>query len=389
VRRLLAKKRLLLGLLLVVAVGLSLGLGLGLTATASKSTTPPTTPTTTPTTIPSSTSTSALPSTTTTTTPAATSGLGFGMSVPLLVEDTPSEQMATLVKMKSIGLTWVRVEANWSQIQPDDPTTFDWSPLDQEVQAIVAAGMKADLVIDDTPAWAQAPGADANWGEPASATAYATYAGEVAARYGPMGVKAYEIWNEPNNQEFWYPAPNPTLYTAMLKDAYVAIKAAEPDATVISGGLAPEANNGSDIAPITFLQEMYADGAQGSFDALGDHAYSYPALPDTYESWSGWSQMDQTSPSLRSVMVANGDGNKQIWITEIGAASAGPNGVGTAAQAAEVTQAVAGAKASSWIGAMFFYSYEDAATDPDYYGLLNADGSAKPAWTALATALAS
>jgi hypothetical protein len=36
---------------------------------------------------------------------------------------------------------------------------------------------------------------------------------------------------------------------------------------------------------------------------------------------------------------------------------------------------------------MFFYTYEDAPTDPDYFGLLNADGSEKPAWTALAAAL--
>jgi exo-beta-1,3-glucanase (GH17 family) len=137
------------------------------------------------------------------------------------------------------------------------------------------------------------------------------------------------------------------------------------------------------------VQDMYANGAQGSFDALGDHAYSYPTLPDTYETYSGWSQMNETTPSLRSVMVAHGDGNKQIWITEIGAPSAGPNGVGTAAQAEEVTEAVAGARGSSWIGAMFFYNYEDDASNPDYYGLLNADGSPKPAWMALIAALAS
>ena len=51
-----------------------------------------------------------------------------------------------------------------------------------------------------------------------------------------------------------------------------------------------------------------------------------------------------------------------------------------------MTQAVAAAKSTPWIGAMFFYTYEDTS---DNFGLLNADGSAKPAWTALATALAS
>jgi hypothetical protein len=292
--------------------------------------------------------------------------------------------------MKSIGLRWVRVDADWSLLQPKGPKAFDWAPLDQVVHSIEAAGMHADLIIDNAPPWAQTSAATEQWGEPASASAYGTFAGQVAAHYGPMGVRTYEIWNEENVQVFWYPAPNPGLYTAMLKDAYAAIKAVQPDATVLSGGLAPAADDGAgDIAPIEFLQDMYADGAEGSFDALGDHAYSNPALPDTFETWSGWSQMDQTSPSLRSVMAANGDSAKQIWVTEIGAPSAGSDGVGTTAQAEEVTQAVAGAKSSPWIGAMFFYTYEDGADYPDYYGLLNADGSAKPAWTALAAALAS
>jgi hypothetical protein len=315
--------------------------------------------------------------------------VAFGLADPAFGSESASQQAADLANMKSIGLQWVRVDAGWSWIEPE-AGNFDWAAMDQEVQSIEAAGMHADLIIDNAPAWAQTAAATEQWGEPASASAYGTFAGQVAARYGPMGVNTYEIWNEENYQMFWYPAPNPSLYTAMLKDAYAAIKAVQPDATVISGGLAPAADDSAgDIAPIEFLQDMYADGAKGSFDALGDHAYSNPALPDTFETWSGWSQMDQTSPSIRSVMAANGDSAKQIWITEIGAPAAGPNGVGTTAQAEEVTQAVAAAKSTSWIGAEFFYTYEDTADDPDDYGLLNADGSPKPAWTAMAAALAS
>jgi hypothetical protein len=312
------------------------------------------------------------------------------MSVPSLVGEKASRQAADLANMKSIGLRWVRVDADWSELQPNGPKSFDWAPLDQEVQTIEAAGMNADLIIDNTAPWARTAAAKVNWGEPTSATAYATFAREVAARYAPMGVRAYEIWNEENSQAFWFPAPNPRLYAAMLKDAYAAIKAVDPSSIVISGGLAPETDDSAgDIAPIEFLQDMYAHGAKGSFDALGVHAYSNPALPDTFKTWSAFSQMDRTSPSLRSVMAANGDSAKQIWITEIGAPSAGRFGVGTTAQAEEVTQAVGAAKNSSWIGAMFFYTYEDAATHPDYYGLLKADGSPKRAWTALAAALAS
>jgi len=332
--------------------------------------------------------------TTTTTTPSASTltaggAAQFGLSDPDFGSESASQQAADLANMKSIGLRWVRVDAGWNWLEPEQGT-FVWGALDQEVQSIEAAGMHPDLIIDETPSWAVDPAAAGNmWGEPASASAYGTFAGQVAARYGPMGVNTYEIWNEENYQMFWAPAPDPSLYTSMLKDAYTAIKAVEPDSTVISGGLAPAADDSAgDIAPIEFLQDMYADGAEGSFDALGDHAYSYPALPDTYETWSGWSQMDQTSPSLRSVMAANGDSAKQIWITEIGAPSAGDNSVGTTGQAQDVTQAVAAAKSTSWIGAEFFYTYEDTS-DADNFGLLNADGSAKPAWTALAAALAS
>jgi hypothetical protein len=298
-----------------------------------------------------------------------------------------SQQAAEMVNMHRIGLRWVRIDASWNTIQPAGPSSFDWSGLDQAVNSVVAVGMKPDLIIDYTPAWARASGAAENqFGEPASASAFATFAGEVAARYAPMGVSTYEIWNEPNIQNFWYPAPNPSLYTTMLRDSYAAIKAVEPNATVISGGLAPAANNGINIAPVTFLQDMYANGAQGSFDAVAYHAYSFPALPDTYESGSGWSQMDQTSTSIRSVMEANGDSAKQVWITEVGAPSAGPDGVGTTAQAEEVTQAVQNALSTPWIGKLFIYTYQDNA-GTGYFGLLNANGTPKLAWTALAAAL--
>ena len=136
----------------------------------------------------------------------------------------------------------------------------------------------------------------------------------------------FEIWNEPNIALFWQPKPDPSAYTADLVAAYSAIKAVDPSAFVISGGLAPTVTKNHNISAIDFLKAMYADGAKGSFDAFGYHPYSFPELPDSNE--SGWSQMARTSPSLRSVMIRNGDGNKPIWVTEFGAPSGGPAGWG-------------------------------------------------------------
>jgi hypothetical protein len=323
---------------------------------------------------------------------AALGGAQFGVSDPDLIAKSPAVQASQLAAMKAIGITSIRLDANWSWVQYGGPNSYDWSGLDQVVSSVRAAGMSLVLIIDGCPSWAAVAGTSGDSSpQPASAQQYAQWAAAVAQRYAPQGVNTFEIWNEPNNQVFWQPKPDPAAYTADLKAAYSSIKAADPSATVLSGGLAPETNDGTNIAPITFLQDMYADGAQGSFDALGYHPYSYPALPNNVKSWSGWSQMSQTSPSLRSVMTANGDGGKQIWITEVGAPSSGPDGIGQAGQANEFTQVIANVKAASWIGGCYLYSWQDEGTDPgnseDWFGLVTASGARKQAYTAVASAL--
>ena len=64
---------------------------------------------------------------------------------------------------------------------------------------------------------------------------------------------------------------------------------------------------------------MYADGAQGSFDGVGYHPYTFPSTRRPSSSGRPGPQMSQTSPSLRSLMAAHGDSAKKIWITEFGA----------------------------------------------------------------------
>jgi hypothetical protein len=326
------------------------------------------------------------------TTPSSGGVSQFGIADPDLIAETPALQASDLAAMKAIGITSIRLDANWDWVQYGGPTTFDWTQLDQVVKSARTAGMSIDLIIDGCPPWAAKAGTSGDSSpQPASATKYAIWAAEVAARYGPSGVGTFEIWNEPNNVNFWQPQANAVAYTADLVAAYAAIKSVDPSAFVISGGLAPESTSGGSINAVTFLKAMYADGAKGSFDAVGYHPYSNPALPNTYESWSGWSQMGQTTPSIRSVMTSNGDSAKRIWITEVGAPSSGPDGVGQAAEASALTQAIADAKATSWIGALYIYSWQDAgtalSTDQNWYGLITAGGAQKQAYSGVAAAI--
>jgi hypothetical protein len=312
----------------------------------------------------------------------------IGVADPQFVGQTTAVQVSQVAAMKAIGITSLRIDANWDSVQYGGPGTYDWTKLDQAVRVARAAGFSMDLIIDGCPPWAALAGTAGDTSPlPASAAQFAGWAAAVAARYGPEGVGTFEIWNEPNTAAFWPPAADPAAYTKILVAAYAAIKKVDPAALVVSGGLAPETNDGTDISPIDFVEAMYADGAKGSFDALGYHAYCFPALPDTYESWSAWSQMAQTSPSIRSIMDSNGDASKSIWITEFGAPTNGPGGVGDQAQATAVTQAITDARATKWIGALYLYTWQDQGTDQgndqDWYGLIAAGGAEKQAYAAV------
>jgi polysaccharide biosynthesis protein PslG len=322
---------------------------------------------------------------------AAISGAtAYGFSAPELLLNS-STQSSDLKAMKAVGATSVRVEANWYGMQPNGPSDNDWAPLDQVIAAIQAAGLTADLVIDGCPSWAAVSSAQGNsFAQPASPAQFATFAGSVAARYGSKGVSSFEIWNEPNISQFWAPKPDPAAYTADLVAAYAAIKAVDQSAVVLSGGLSPATDTSTSYDPRTFLSDMYADGAKGSFDGVGDHPYTYPLSPDDNNAGSAWSQMSQTSPSLRSIMTANGDSAKRIWITEYGAPTSGSSSVGETAQSTDLVEAISQVKQLSWIGSFYIYTWTDlsslAATD-NGFGLLTEDNTQKPAYAAVAAAL--
>ena len=315
----------------------------------------------------------------------------FGVEDPGLARESASAQAAELAAMKAAGITAIRLDANWNWVQPRGPNSHRWRWLDRVVASSRAAGMSVDLIVDGCPQWEAVRGAQAPNAQPASPAVYARYAAALAARYAPRGVRTFEIGNEENNALFWRPAPNPAAYTADLIAAYDAIKRVAPSAVVLSGGFSPATNNGTNISPITFLQAMYAHGAKNHFDGVAIHPYSFPALPNTYKYWSAWSQMDRTNPSIRSVMIANGDGGKKIYITEIGAPTGGPRRVSETAQAAVLTQAIDAAKRTSWIGGIYLYTWRDRGGDTgnsqDWFGLLTRAGGHKPAYTAVKNAI--
>jgi DNA-binding beta-propeller fold protein YncE len=295
------------------------------------------------------------------------------MNVQEMYYYTPAQTNAALDLLKADGITTIRIVVPWAAVEPSNGV-YKWTAVDQMVTAANQRGMQINAVLDSTPSWALAGGLPIS-GEP-SPTYFAAFANTVATRYSGK-ISSYEIYNEVNAVNFWTPAPNAAQYTALLKAAYPVIKAADPNAEVIAAGLASVVTVGNvTIAPSTYLQQMYAAGAQGYFDAVAYHPYNY-----TTEFSAG---KYSTSPikqvaAMYALMVANGDGSKQIWATEYGEPS---SIVSEQSQATYINDFLTTWRSLPYPGPAFIDTLQDYSSSDKYsssMGVYRSDWTPKPA----------
>src|SRR5206468_376838 len=135
----------------------------------------------------------------------------------------------------------------------------------------------------------------------------------------------WEIWNEPNIDVFWKPRPDAAAYARLLVAGASAIRQHDPQATIVTAGLAPapDSDDGRFVSPRTFLTRLYDAGARTYFDAVGIHPYDYPYGASAVGDWNQFWSL----PATYQVIVSHGDSGKQLWGTEYGA----PTGVASQA----------------------------------------------------------
>ena len=116
-----------------------------------------------------------------------------------------------------------------------------------------------------------------------------------------VGIRHWEIWNEPDLNQFW--SGTVEEYYRLLEVGYQTIQAADPEATVILGGLAffEKENWLSDL-----LAQTGGDPAKAYFDVFSFHYY-----------WSIYG-MEYWLWRTRSTLSAHGLSHVPIWITESG-----------------------------------------------------------------------
>lgn len=149
---------------------------------------------------------------------------------------------------------------------------------------------------------------------------------------GNYGVRYWEMINEPNYPCCgWGPhggeqPVNSALYAELMSEMHRAIREEDSNAFIIFGGLS---STHQFQPPLEFLDDIYQYGGKDAFDIFAYHPY------DEFQDLSA------TIATVRSKMAEYGDGNKPIWITEIGDPDlvTGSNGEPSQAELFDITAA--------------------------------------------------
>lgn len=365
-----------------------------------------------------------------TTDEAVDSTLGYGIQVYMNVSNTA----AIASQISQLGVDWVKIDVSWAAIEPLQGEE-DFTALDATVEAIDALGVNILLNVYEAPAWTRENYIlnqllQLNSGPPEDLVNLGTFMTSLATRYVGV-VDAYEIWKSPNLLKYWtvpvYATPperqesgdfgvpdeiqiGAFYYVDLLEAGYNAVKAADPDALVITAGLAPvgSSDNYNFIATGTFLNNMMALGAANYSDGIGA-IFGASAVPPTalcctqppgvdshYESFL---QYFLEILDFYNDILERNDVELPIYVTQFGWGTTEGGIISAAApgfewlsytsqeeQALYVTQAFEEGANLDYIGGMFLYNLNGCGSgdaEACFFSLIDADTTARPAFAAL------
>ncbi len=228
---------------------------------------------------------------------AGMSGFGIGAHV-----NTNNNLGGYLPQMSGIGMTWAKVQIVMGGGAPD------------------IAGLRAQLNASGIKLLVGAIGNRAR----ATDTNYHKEFAAALASLARQGAEAIEVWNEPNlDREYGGQVVNPENYANMLREAYIAIKAANPNTIVIGGAAAPTGYYGGNCSNIgcddkPFLERVAAAGGANYMDCQGAHYNGSPNPPSLtsggptgdHYSWYFYGTLNTTFNAL--------GGKKPVCFTEMG-----------------------------------------------------------------------
>ena len=293
--------------------------------------------------------------------------------------DMDSVNMVKMLdSIQAAGIKVIRDECYWADVESTRGVFNFPSSIDNYINAANQRGIKIIMILDyNNPLYA--PHAGSGVITDSNRTAFALYCQKVVERYSPLGVKVYEIWNEPNIPMFWHPEPNAVLYAQLLQTVYPAIKQVDSSVTIIGCSTSPaEGNPAPFIQWNTFITQVKNAGGLNYLDGVSFHIYRVDYAPET------WIGNDITT--LKSIIGAN----REIWLTESGypTSSVWPN-LTQSKQAQYITRLFLLGNNYPILKSIIYYDLknegEDGSNNEHNFGIMNFNLTPKPAYTAVKT----
>lgn len=302
----------------------------------------------------------------------AESGSRYGVNEPHLKWHTPGTIDRELAEMRAAGIRKIRVDFAWPDLEPARGT-WDFSRMDVAVEKCQRYGIEILGILLFSPAWANGT----SWftAPPTDMEAWREYVSTVCARYRGK-VAAWEVWNEENINAFWSTGPDPLEYVKLVSAAAPEIRAADPAATVVMGGVAG-------LDP-DYLSACLEAGIAEHVDAVCYHPYT-----STLAFWTLApleAHCRQIVTWLREQIAKHTDRPVQIWLTELGWTSSSVYpGVDRETQASYLMRTFIN-YAGQPVDRVYWYNLYDESDSPinpeANYGLLSNDFTRKPAYGA-------
>ncbi len=233
-----------------------------------------------------------------------------------------------MTMIREMGATWIVELFPWNYIEPVK-SRFEWSNADRIVRHAQNNGITVIARLGFVPEWAKPRDVEGGRGttvthlDPQFFPDFANFAAEFVRHFSGQ-ISHVIIWNEPNLSNEWgMRPPNPEQYAALLTASYAAIKRANPTTVVLAGALAPTlepAGSPNAMNDLTYLEQLYvalrSSGNGRAYDALAVHAYGQTAPFD--EPPSAMKINFRRTELVRDIMIANGDREVPVYITEGG-----------------------------------------------------------------------
>lgn len=229
--------------------------------------------------------------------------------VPIgLCEDHPPESTSEarlredFQLLANAGVRVLRVSFGWDDLEPARDE-YDFRPVDQLLRVASEFGVRLIPYVCYTPPWLAPPDtkpSDIYRTPPTELAEFEQLMELLSSKYRGR-FQSWELWNEPDNQEYWLGTP--AEYASLLAAGARGVKRGDPDARVVLGGIAGH---------LDFLEQLLSQhGAADAIDVINLHSYSETWNPEPLEAITTY--LERAAELARSYGQA-----EPLWLAEVG-----------------------------------------------------------------------